>query len=150
MVYSSATLATSIAAGAALGVALGAYFVARGSRQSEAGTLRQPRLPKRLILVRHGQSEGNIDPLLYCNVPDNAMHLTELGFQQAITAGNCIKKIIGDETAVRFLFRMAKRWYGDAEWLSSFLLFLLALYCVALHPYHRDIPRYHQGVGKEV
>lgn len=60
--------------------------------------------PKRLILVRHGESEGNIDPLLYCRVPDNAMHLTDLGFEQAVAAGKSIKQIIGDESVVRPVF----------------------------------------------
>ncbi|KAF4320027.1 hypothetical protein BBO99_00004212, partial [Phytophthora kernoviae] len=54
--------------------------------------------PKRLILVRHGESEGNIDPLLYGRVPDNAMHLTELGYEQAVAAGVSLKKIVGNET----------------------------------------------------
>ncbi|RLN64790.1 hypothetical protein BBP00_00003235 [Phytophthora kernoviae] len=58
--------------------------------------------PKRLILVRHGESEGNIDPLLYGRVPDNAMHLTELGYEQAVAAGVSLKKIVGNET-MRFI-----------------------------------------------
>lgn len=58
--------------------------------------------PKRLILVRHGESEGNIDPSLYGRVPDNAMHLTELGYEQALAAGKSIKKIVGNET-MRFI-----------------------------------------------
>lgn len=57
--------------------------------------------PKRLILVRHGESQGNIDPSLYGRVPDNAMHLTELGYEQAVAAGKSIKKMIGNETMVR-------------------------------------------------
>ncbi|CAH0474006.1 unnamed protein product [Peronospora belbahrii] len=58
--------------------------------------------PKRLILVRHGESEGNIDPLLYGRVPDNAIHLTELGYEQAIAVGESIRQIVGKET-MRFI-----------------------------------------------
>ncbi|ETW08718.1 hypothetical protein H310_01243 [Aphanomyces invadans] len=56
------------------------------------------KLPKRIILVRHGQSEGNDNPDLYREVPDNAMHLTALGRLQARAAGKCMKEIIGNES----------------------------------------------------
>lgn len=90
----------------AVGAALGFYYGQRQQQQSAAATNNTKRkrcgFPKRLILVRHGESEGNIDPLLYCRVPDNAMHLTELGYEQAVAAGKSIKKIIGDDSVVRF------------------------------------------------
>ncbi|KDO31234.1 hypothetical protein SPRG_03852 [Saprolegnia parasitica CBS 223.65] len=56
------------------------------------------KLPHRIILVRHGQSEGNVNPVLYRDVPDNAMPLTDLGKRQARAAGEAIKAIIGDES----------------------------------------------------
>jgi len=56
---------------------------------------------QRLILIRHGQSEGNINEALYCTTADNQVHLTRKGFQQAIQAGQSLKSLIGDET-VRF------------------------------------------------
>lgn len=121
MAYSSATLIASVAS-AALAGALIALFVGDFARarsascdDSEACTAtgamdkftcmlcrkKKAPMPKRLILVRHGESEGNMDPLLYCHVPDNAMHLTELGFEQAVAAGKSIKNIIGNESLVR-------------------------------------------------
>eukprot|EP00930_Biecheleria_cincta_P013795 TRINITY_DN12127_c0_g2_i1.p1 TRINITY_DN12127_c0_g2~~TRINITY_DN12127_c0_g2_i1.p1 ORF type:complete len:390 (+),score=45.32 TRINITY_DN12127_c0_g2_i1:43-1170(+) len=54
-------------------------------------------LPKRLILVRHGESEGNIDHRIYESVADGLLHLTEKGWQQGTCAGRALKDIIGDE-----------------------------------------------------
>ncbi|MEA1989184.1 MAG: phosphoglycerate mutase family protein [Pseudomonadota bacterium] len=52
--------------------------------------------PKRIILVRHGQSEGNEDSLNYETIPDYALNLTPKGQEQAIGAGKEILSIIGD------------------------------------------------------
>jgi hypothetical protein len=117
MVYSSATLIASVASAALAGALLGLLSgggglgLARGDSCGDASVMdrftcllcrkKKASMPKRLILVRHGESEGNMDPLLYCHVPDNAMHLTELGFEQAVAAGKSIKKIIGNESLVR-------------------------------------------------
>ena len=54
--------------------------------------------PKRIILVRHGQSEGNVDKLVYTSIPDHRVKLTKKGHQQALEAGAEIRKIIGSET----------------------------------------------------
>lgn len=54
-------------------------------------------LPKRVILVRHGESEGNVDPNVYKEKPDNKIELTDKGSEQAREAGKRIKQIIGDE-----------------------------------------------------
>ncbi|OWZ17877.1 Phosphoglycerate/bisphosphoglycerate mutase [Phytophthora megakarya] len=123
MVYSTSTLMSSVVsaalAGAALGLVLGVSRVSTCPKEgSTHGLMRRftcllcrkkkKGFPKRLILVRHGESEGNIDPLLYGRVPDNAMHLTELGYEQAVAAGESIKKIVGNETMVRRQFTEAK------------------------------------------
>jgi len=49
----------------------------------------------RIILLRHGQSLGNVDELAYCRIPDHALPLTELGERQARTAGSTIRGLIG-------------------------------------------------------
>jgi len=54
--------------------------------------------PKRIILVRHGQSEGNANKLVYTTIPDHKVKLTSKGHAQALAAGNEIRNIIGDET----------------------------------------------------
>jgi hypothetical protein len=58
---------------------------------------RLPKLPKRIILVRHGQSLGNVDERVYCSIPDWKVPLTAKGRQQANDAANKIKQIIRDE-----------------------------------------------------
>ena len=54
--------------------------------------------PKRIILVRHGESQGNTDKSLYETVPDYAIDLTENGRVQARAAGEEIAELIGSGT----------------------------------------------------
>ncbi|KAI3847700.1 hypothetical protein MKX03_013622 [Papaver bracteatum] len=56
------------------------------------------KLPKRIILVRHGESKGNIDRSTYTTTPCHLVPLTELGREQARTAGENIRKIIEETT----------------------------------------------------
>ncbi|CAN0914331.1 Phosphoglycerate mutase-like protein AT74 [Linum grandiflorum] len=44
-------------------------------------------LPKRIILVRHGESQGNLDTAAYTHIPDHKIPLTESGRAQAREAG---------------------------------------------------------------
>lgn len=53
--------------------------------------------PKRIILIRHGESEGNVNKQHYEEVPDYSLNLTTRGIEQAQQAGRKIKEIIGDE-----------------------------------------------------
>ena len=55
-------------------------------------------IPKRIILVRHGESEANVDPGVYARVPDWRIQLTEKGIAQAKEAGERICSLLGDET----------------------------------------------------
>ena len=54
-------------------------------------------LPKRIILVRHGESEANADVSLMRHTPDNLIELTAKGSRQALAVGQRIKKVVGDE-----------------------------------------------------
>ena len=54
--------------------------------------------PKRIILVRHGESEGNADRYNYESIPDYALNLTEKGKEQALKAGDKIRDIIGRQS----------------------------------------------------
>ena len=54
--------------------------------------------PKCILLIRHGQSEGNIDRAVYGQKPDYTLLLTDKGKQQARDAGVELRKIVGDET----------------------------------------------------
>ena len=53
--------------------------------------------PKRIILVRHGESYENIDKSVYRSKPDYAIKLTKDGIDQALNAGKNINDIIGIE-----------------------------------------------------
>jgi broad specificity phosphatase PhoE len=55
------------------------------------------RLPKRILLVRHGESLGNVDEEAYHTIPDWLIPITERGQEQAKATGQKIKAIIGDE-----------------------------------------------------
>lgn len=54
--------------------------------------------PKRIILIRHGQSEANVDQYLFSSKPDYTIELTEKGREQAIEAGKQLHSIVGSET----------------------------------------------------
>jgi len=66
-------------------------------------------LPDRLVLIRHGESLGNVNSDLYGEVPDNAMPLTDFGWEQAYAAGRVLKDEIlkdlqeGDCSRVHFV-----------------------------------------------
>lgn len=47
---------------------------------------------KRIYLVRHGESEGNLDTTLYRNKADHAIKLSPKGIGQAMTAGIKLNK----------------------------------------------------------
>jgi broad specificity phosphatase PhoE len=59
--------------------------------------------PKQIILVRHGESEGNLDRSRYQTKQDFALQLTPAGVQQAKQAGIQIKKLLGDEKVYVYL-----------------------------------------------
>uniref|UniRef100_A0A0D9WCL5 Phosphoglycerate mutase-like protein n=1 Tax=Leersia perrieri TaxID=77586 RepID=A0A0D9WCL5_9ORYZ len=54
------------------------------------------RLPKRIILVRHGESQGNLDMSAYSTTPDYRIPLTPLGVDQARAAGRGIVDVVSD------------------------------------------------------
>jgi broad specificity phosphatase PhoE len=53
--------------------------------------------PKRIILIRHGESEGNVNKRIYNQKPDFSLLLTDKGKQQAKAAGTLVKETLGDE-----------------------------------------------------
>ena len=69
------------------------------------------RRAKRIILIRHGESQGNQDSHIYATVPDHAIGLTEKGREQALHCGEELRKLIGEtETVICFVspFRRSK------------------------------------------
>jgi broad specificity phosphatase PhoE len=74
--------------------------------------------PKRIILVRHGQSEANLDHKIYTHTPDNRISLTEKGKQQAKEASAFLKEIIGKES-IKFMVSPYERGIQTYEILKS-------------------------------
>lgn len=50
--------------------------------------------PNKIILIRHGESEGNVDKKIYFHKPDYALNLTETGRRQAQETGRALFKIL--------------------------------------------------------
>jgi phosphohistidine phosphatase SixA len=48
-------------------------------------------LPNKIFLVRHAESQGNVDPKTYSEVPDYEVPLSAKGWDQACLAGAAIK-----------------------------------------------------------
>ena len=63
--------------------------------------------PKRIILIRHGESEGNFDKNTYAEKQDYKLLLTAEGIRQASAAGNELKELLGDE---RIMFYISPLW----------------------------------------
>lgn len=68
-------------------------FDARYHSTSSGATPRDFRiLPRRIILVRHAESEGNVDNFAYTYLPDPQVPLTPRGWRQALEAGERIRQ----------------------------------------------------------
>ena len=63
--------------------------------------------PKKIFLVRHGQSEGNVDNAIYDKKPDYQLELTTKGKIQALEAGKTLRDIIKNE---RVKFYVSPLW----------------------------------------
>uniref|UniRef100_A0A7S3EBG4 Phosphoglycerate mutase (2,3-diphosphoglycerate-dependent) n=2 Tax=Rhodosorus marinus TaxID=101924 RepID=A0A7S3EBG4_9RHOD len=77
------------------------------------------RRPKRIFLVRHGESAGNVDRSLYRVQPDNKLELTEKGKRQAFEAGKKLKQEIGDENVLFYVSPYVRTRQTLAEMLEA-------------------------------
>ena len=78
---------------------------------SRSKDYRSRQRPKRLILIRHGESEGNQNSTIYSTTPDHAIGLTERGREQARECGRKLTKLIGEKEILTFFvspFRRSK------------------------------------------
>lgn len=66
-------------------------------------------LPKRIILLRHGESEGNVDPAVFRSVPDCTIPLTDTGHKQCEDAGKMLNKIIPSDESIHVYCSPYKR-----------------------------------------
>ncbi|WP_438485501.1 histidine phosphatase family protein [Streptomyces sp. S186] len=53
--------------------------------------------PRRIVLLRHGESVGNVDDTVYEREPDHALALTRTGQRQAEEAGRALREMFGHE-----------------------------------------------------
>eukprot|EP00727_Mastigamoeba_balamuthi_P006694 m51a1_g2645 hypothetical protein (251) ;mRNA; r:607780-608835 len=56
--------------------------------------------PQRILLVRHGESDANVDRMIYAHTPDNKIGLSPKGVLQAQDVGRKLREIVGDESTV--------------------------------------------------
>ncbi|XP_072993245.1 phosphoglycerate mutase-like protein AT74H isoform X2 [Typha latifolia] len=66
------------------------------SSASAAAAPSPPPRPRRIVLVRHGQSEGNVDESAYTRVPDPRIGLTAKGWLDAEECGRRIRRLVDD------------------------------------------------------
>ena len=50
--------------------------------------------PKQIIIIRHGESEANVDKSMYKHTPDHMINLTEKGREQCLRAGLSLNEIL--------------------------------------------------------
>jgi broad specificity phosphatase PhoE len=70
------------------------YLLGMPQKQRELKQTYNYSRPKRIILVRHGQSMGNVDETAYATTPDWKIPLTEKGKQQADAAGETLSSLL--------------------------------------------------------
>jgi broad specificity phosphatase PhoE len=59
--------------------------------------------PNRILLIRHGESQGNVDRNQYKSVPDYALNLTARGIEQARQAAKELRGILGNASLYVYL-----------------------------------------------
>jgi hypothetical protein len=56
-----------------------------------------PPRPRRIVLVRHGESEGNVDEAAYTRVPDPRIGLTAKGWRDAEDCGRRLRDLFASD-----------------------------------------------------
>lgn len=77
--------------------------------------------PKRIILIRHGESEANVDKYMFGRVPDYTIELTEKGREQAEEAGKRLKEVVGEESVYFYVSLFGVHAPPLKEWPPLFL-----------------------------
>lgn len=76
-------------------------------------------LPQRIILVRHAQSEGNIDNVAYTYIPDPQIPLTAVGRAQAQATGQRLLQISADSGPAHSFFFYTSPYRRSVETYSG-------------------------------
>ena len=93
------------------------------SFNDSSGVTGRPRKARalRIILIRHGESEGNINEEAYVDTPDWQIALTEKGKAQSREAGKRLKEILGPDESVFFYVSPYKRTIQTLEEIQKML-----------------------------
>lgn len=92
--------------GASLSSGFAAYSSGVGSdnrTMAVGGRAHRPGAPRRIVLIRHGESEGNVDETAYVRTADWRISLTERGREQAAEAGHELQKILGNHPTMWYV-----------------------------------------------
>ncbi|KAG8465810.1 hypothetical protein KFE25_005380 [Diacronema lutheri] len=71
---------------------------------ADAGCKRGGFRPRRIVLVRHGESLGNLDEAVYTTTPDWMIPLTQRGIEEAMAAGRALNKLLAHPDANVFFY----------------------------------------------
>ncbi len=77
--------------------------------QMDEGVMRGGARPRRIVLIRHGESEGNVDEFRYTHTADWKIGLSSKGIQQAKETGVKLREMIGSSAPVFFYISPYKR-----------------------------------------
>ncbi|KIV79061.1 hypothetical protein PV11_06648 [Exophiala sideris] len=75
--------------------------------------------PRLIIIIRHGQSEGNRDKTIHQKTPDHRVSLTPEGHQQANEAGEKLRALLRDDDTVHFFISPYRRTRETTEGILS-------------------------------
>ena len=76
--------------------------------------------PSKIILIRHGESIGNVNRQVYAEIPDYKLTLTSKGKQQAEECGINLKKIVKSESCLFYVSPLWRTRETFAQILKSF------------------------------
>jgi broad specificity phosphatase PhoE len=66
--------------------------------------------PMRIALIRHGESEANLDKSIFERVPDHAIPLTPHGHEQSAKAGKYLRELFENEPARVYVSPYVRAW----------------------------------------
>ena len=66
--------------------------------------------PMRIALIRHGESEANLDKSIFERVPDHAIPLTPHGHEQSAKAGEYLRELFENEPARVYVSPYVRAW----------------------------------------
>lgn len=77
--------------------------------------------PRLIIIIRHAQSEANVDKTIHQHTPDHRVGLTEEGHQQAQEAGQKLRELLRNDDRLHFFISPYRRTRETTEGILSTL-----------------------------